>query len=146
MGGGRHPKIVGQVRVWARKYEAALRVDLLNAGLRFDRPQCTWRDLHAMFTAAPPGTAMYHAVNEGWSRNDHLAATVADGVNTLLWTKTKDAQRKPPRNRPEPIKRPGVQPRAEKVAPGGKQAVVMSMGDFAARMRESRERARTAAS
>lgn len=111
---------------------------MLRMGLRFDRPACSWRDLHALLTAAPPGSAVHHAVTEGWSLEAHLMATVADAANTLLWTKTKDAQRKPPRNRPDRIQRPGVDKRGKQSTPGGKQAVVMNMADFVRKMRETR--------
>lgn len=37
-----------------------------------------------------------------------LLAEIADSMNFLAWTKTKDAGKKNPRNRPKPIPRPGV--------------------------------------
>lgn len=108
---------------------------MLACGLRFDKPECSWRDIHAMFTAAPPGSSIHYELHEKWPLEAQLLAANVDAMNTLLWTKTKDAQRKPPRNRPEPIKRPGVTGRAKKVAPGGKQAVVMSLAEFVRRTR-----------
>lgn len=67
-----------------------------------------WNDLHALFTASPPYTALHSAFNEHWTLTDHLLATSLDRLNTLLWTKTKDAHKKPPRNMPKRVPRPGV--------------------------------------
>ena len=64
--------------------------------------------MYALFTASPPYTALHHAFNEHWTLTDHLVATCLDRMNVLLWTKTKDAHKKPPRNMPKRIPRPGV--------------------------------------
>lgn len=54
-------------------------------------------------------SAIYRSINPDWrwTLEAHLAAIATDTLRTLLWTKSKDANRKPPRNRPEPIPRPG---------------------------------------
>jgi hypothetical protein len=49
--------------------------------------------------------------NEKWDLKDHLLATALDRINILLWSKTKDAAKKPPRNFPKRIPRPGVDDR-----------------------------------
>ena len=67
-----------------------------------------WNDLYAMFTASPPHTALHYARCEGWDLKDHLLATSLERLNILVWTKTKDAHKKPPRNFPKRIPRPGV--------------------------------------
>ncbi len=54
---------------------------------------------------------------EKWDLQAHLTATLLDRVNVLLWTKTKDAQKKPPRNMPKRIPRPGVDDRAKQLNP-----------------------------
>lgn len=64
--------------------------------------------MHALFTASPPYTAIHHAFCEKWTLTDHLLVTALDRLNVLLWTKTKDAAKKPPRNMPKRIPRPGV--------------------------------------
>jgi hypothetical protein len=67
---------------------------------------------------APPGTAVYFRRSEGWTVNDHLLAQAVDALNYLAWAKTTDAQRKTPRNRPEPVPRPGMkQPPAQSSSP-----------------------------
>lgn len=70
-----------------------------------------WNNLYALFTASPPNTALYHSFNENWSLTDHLLATQLDRLNILVWSKTKDAHRKPPRNMPKRVPRPGVDER-----------------------------------
>jgi hypothetical protein len=65
--------------------------------------------MYALFVASPPYSALHHAFNEKWTLTDHLLATSLDRLNTLLWTKTKDAHKKPPRNAPKRIPRPGVE-------------------------------------
>jgi len=57
---------------------------------------------------APPGTALYHEMRQGWTISDHLLADQIDILNLLLWTKSKDAHRENPRHRPERIRRPGI--------------------------------------
>lgn len=70
-----------------------------------------WNDLYAIFEASPPYTALHNSFNEKWTLTDHLLATQLDRLNVLLWTKTKDAHKKPPRNMPKRIPRPGVDER-----------------------------------
>lgn len=56
-------------------------------------------------------SAIFRALNpEGWqwTLEAHLAAIAADGIRFLVWAKSKDAARKPPRNQPKPIPRPGM--------------------------------------
>jgi len=65
--------------------------------------------MYALFVASPPYTALHHAFNEKWTLTDHILVTALDRLNTLLWTKTKDAHKKPPRNAPKRIPRPGVE-------------------------------------
>lgn len=70
--------------------------------------------MFALFTASPPYTALHHAFNEKWTLTDHILATALDRLNVLLWTKTKDAHKKPPRNMPKRIPRPGVDERPKR--------------------------------
>jgi len=74
----------------------------------------SWNDMYALFVASPPYTALHHAFNEKWTLTDHILVTALDRLNTLLWTKTKDAHRKPPRGMPKRIPRPGVDDRKSK--------------------------------
>lgn len=79
---------------------------------------------------APPGTAVFHETNQGWTINDHLQAQVIDALNILVWMKTEDAHKKNPRHRPKPIPRPGM---ANTPAPPAEHAV-MTVGDYLERI------------
>ena len=64
-------------------------------------------DQFASFVAyAPPGTALFHQRNKGWTTGDYLTAQAVDALSYLAWAKTKDAHSKNPKHRPEPIPRP----------------------------------------
>lgn len=47
-----------------------------------------WRGLFAYVTAAPPGTAIHHARNDGWTVTDHIAAEHLSDFRELLWRYT----------------------------------------------------------
>lgn len=59
-----------------------------------------------------PETATHVAVNgreeSEWTLANHLLAMIAENTSLAIWMKTADAQKKPPKNRPKPIYRPGV--------------------------------------
>lgn len=58
---------------------------------------------------AQPGTAIYHAVNEGWTIGDHLAAEQLYETRKLSWRYTTvNFERGGDAPFPEPIARPGV--------------------------------------
>lgn len=79
---------------------------------------------------SPPGTAVYHQMTEGWDVGDRLSALQLDALKLLLWSKTKDAQRDPPRNRPKPTWQPGM-PEEE---PELKEYEVMTIEDYMRRV------------
>lgn len=56
---------------------------------------------------APPGTAIFHVVNEGWTADTHQLTSLIDIGNVLLWSKSQDAREKQPQHRPQQIPRPG---------------------------------------
>lgn len=86
----------------------AITRDLLTDRLAFD--DLGWRGLWAYVTAAPPGTAIYHARNEGWSIGDHLAAESLHELRKLGWRYTAiHFQRGKDQPFPERIPRPGVE-------------------------------------
>lgn len=62
-------------------------------------------------------SAVFRAINPDWqwTLDAQLAAIQADALHVLVWSKTKDAERKSPRHYPKPIPRPGAkeQPKAE---------------------------------
>jgi Family of unknown function (DUF5361) len=92
-----------------KEHWGAVGHDLLCAGY-------TWDDIgserlpvgqFASFVAyAPPGTALFHQRNKGWTTGDYLTAQSVDALSYLAWAKTKDAHSKSPKHRPEPIPRP----------------------------------------
>jgi hypothetical protein len=57
---------------------------------------------------SPPGTAIFHVLNEGWTADTYQLTSLLDVASTLLWSKTKDAQEKLPQHRPKPFPRPGT--------------------------------------
>lgn len=101
----------------------------------------SWDDLHAFIFAAPPGSAVFHAVERGWTTTDHLLASVVDLLAILAWQNTEDAQKG--RNRPRPVPRPADELAAQSAQGGlldGSPATPMTVGEFLAR-REAREKA-----
>jgi hypothetical protein len=81
----------------------------------------------------PPGSAVYHERNEGWTVNDHLQAQAIDALNYLAWAKTTDAQRKNPRHKPEPIARPGMTPKPQLLSQQPAQNRLMTVSEYAAK-------------
>ncbi|OBF29834.1 hypothetical protein A5720_11955 [Mycolicibacterium conceptionense] len=62
-----------------------------------------------------------HPDHAGWTRTNMLLAAIADALAWLQWAKTKDGRKN--RNRPDPIERPGVEPKRKAVHPGAKGVV-----------------------
>lgn len=93
----------------------------------------TWADVgtkrlpFGMFVSfvchSPPGTALYHEYNKGWTANEHLLTDILEVQDMLLWTKSKAAQHN--KNRPKRRYRPG-QEQAQKS--DAKQ--VMTVADY----------------
>lgn len=54
---------------------------------------------------SPPGSALYHEYNQGWTVHDHLLTDILEVQDMLLWTKSKAAQSN--KNRPKRRYRPG---------------------------------------
>lgn len=74
-----------------------------------------------MVVYAPPGTAVFYAMHEGWTRDTHKLTQLVDIGNWLVWAKTEDGQEN--RNRPDQLPRPGSGPKAD-VPPA------MTIGDY----------------
>jgi len=114
---------------------------LICAGLRLDDGSLSWTDLHAFIYAAPPGTAIFNAIEQGWATSDHLLAGAVDLLSVLVWQNTADAASSFPRHRPKPISRPGDHERRRATsAPvmGGMSASVMSIEEFQRRIQDRR--------
>jgi hypothetical protein len=77
-----------------------------------------WRDLLVIVRHSPESSALFRSVHgveqSEWSLTNHLLARVGDTLDLLWWAKTEDATKKPPRNRPKPIPRPGVEDESTK--------------------------------
>jgi Family of unknown function (DUF5361) len=73
---------------------------------------------------APPGTALYHSINQGWTVNDYLTTDVLEDLDLLLWTKTKDAQK----NRNRPKRRP--RPTSEQAKSGKQKNETMTVEEY----------------
>lgn len=105
----------------------------------------SWDDLHAFIFAAPPGTAVFHAFERGWTTTDYLLAHVIDGLRINNWQRTDGARRRPPRDVPEPFPRPGDSEKkqakqvGDTVSVGTTAATVTTVNDFMER-RAERER------
>ena len=94
------------------------------AGFRFDDVECerlSLDELTSFVLYAPPGTAVFHQVHQGWTIGDHIAASQLDRLNWLQWAKTEDGQKG--MNRPEPVPRPGMTESLE--SEDGSQAITV---------------------
>jgi hypothetical protein len=93
------------------RHPFAARRDLLALGLRWES---LWDgtldvlDVAAVAVAAPPGSAMHHAITEGWDVKAHLAADQLYVSELGLWMRTQDARSDFPRHKPQPVPRPGM--------------------------------------
>lgn len=139
------PKIQ-QVFAAVRQVEDAIRRDLLALGREFDDGTLTWDDLYAVIFAAPPGSAVFHAVEKGWTTTDYLLAHVIDGVRVNNWQRTEGARKRPPRNVPDPFPRPADETKkvrrdvGDTAAIGDSIATVITVEDYAARRAEREQR------
>ncbi len=73
--------------------------DDVGAGLPFDQ-------FTQMVVYAPPGSAVYYATHQGWTRDTYKLAGIEDGVNWLVWSKSTAAEDNP-NSPPAPQWRPG---------------------------------------
>lgn len=122
------------------------------AGREFDDGSLSWEDLHAFIFASPPGSAIFHAIEKGWTTTDYLLAHVIDGIRINNWQRTEGATKRPPRDVPEAFPRPAdleakqdtTKQVGDTVAFGSSTATVTTVGDFlkkrAERQRRWRER------
>lgn len=91
------------------RHWGAVERDLLTNGFRFadvNTERLTFDEFTNFVIYAPPGTAVYHQLHQGWTVGDHLAAFQLDVLNWLRWAKTEDGQHN--KNPPDPTPRPGV--------------------------------------
>lgn len=114
------------VRVVTGEFADAITRDLLSDRLAFD--ELGWRGLWAYVTTAPPGTAIHHAANHGWTISDHIAVESLYELRKLGWRYTalhfQGGAREP---FPERIPRPGVTPPEQYDGPTWATATVEDM-------------------
>lgn len=107
---GDHDGGIGGLCWLIAQHAEAIEFDLITLGLRLrwlgaPGRSFTWRDLRAIVTMLPPGSALHRVSDdEGWSRADHLLALIADQLATANWQR----QGKKAAARPKPLKRPGA--------------------------------------
>ena len=112
-------------------------------GREYDDGTLSWDDLHAVIFAAPPGTAVFHAIEKGWGTSDHLLAHVIDALWISNWQNTEGATKRPPRDVPERFPRPGGVAQSTEpgvVSVGGVVAKVTTVGKFMAQRAEREKR------
>jgi hypothetical protein len=111
--GWRQPGGIASLSRLLTEYGEALAYEVLTVGRSLDdlgTPALSWRDLKVIARCAPPGGALHRAVDPdgaGWTVGDYLTAALIDATNAANWQRAGDKS-KP---RPEPIPRPGEQPR-----------------------------------
>ena len=122
--------LAGEIAALAELVEEhgeALEFDLLALGYRLrwlDSPtrDFNWRDLWVLARHLDSKSALHIAMfgheESEWSLEAHLLALIVDNTAKNVWMKTEDAQRKPPKNRPKPVPRPGVEDNSTKTITG----------------------------
>lgn len=106
--------------------------------------------MHALIYAAPPGSAVFHAVEQGWTTDTYQLANVIDLLAIKVWQSTEGAHKRPARGQPEPVERPSEKTRKKNHPDGGTDegqlaavgttaATVTTVEKFMA-MREARQR------
>lgn len=117
----------------AEEYEDALEFDLLERGKDIrdlGTPRLTWRHfkVYVLGLAQDPKSLFARAYNPDviWTLEALLQAEVIDTLHDLRWMKTKDGSKN--RNRPKPLKRPGVEVREDEEVVGD----AMEMDDLKA--------------
>lgn len=118
---------------------------MIVAGREFDDGSFSWDDLYAFIFASPPGTAVFHALEKGWTTSDYLLAHVIDGLRINNWQRTEGATKKPPRGVPDPFPRPQDSDKRDAsvgdvAQVGDSVATVTTVEDFIARRAEREQR------
>lgn len=117
---------------------------MIVAGREFDDGTLTWDDLYAFIFASPPGTAVFHSLEKGWTTTDYLLAHVIDGIRVNNWQRTEGATKKPPRGIPDPFPRPAEDKRETAVGDtahvGDTAATVTTVEDFLSKRTEREQR------
>lgn len=100
----------------------------------------TWDDVgHALpfdqFLAfvfhAPPGTAIYHERNQGWTVTDHLLTDLLEVQDWIAWTKTKAGHEN--RKRPKRRQRPQAGQQQQKQQQQTDEKEVMTVEEYVKR-------------
>lgn len=119
---------LGALRV-LRDFWGAAERDLYHEGKCWEdvgTQRLPWHAFVSWLLNAPPSTALFHQLTEGYDVAERLNALQLDALKLLLWSKTKDAQQEPYRHRPKPTWQPGM-PEEE---PELKEYEVMTIEDY----------------
>ena len=81
--------------------------------------------------AAPPNTAIFHALEQGWLTSDYLLAVIGDGIHDLIWQKTKDGRKN--RRRPKRLPRPKRESKDGTTSSGLGRVSVLTVEEFEAK-------------
>lgn len=115
----------------------AIEADLIAVGLRLrwlGSELLTWRDLLVLVGSSRPDSALSQAmgIEHMWGLREQLLAAAVDTLRVLAWQNTEDAQEGRTWTAPDPIPRPGVDPRGEHTVLGGDE--VLSIDDMRERL------------
>lgn len=92
------------------KHPLLVERELIAHGMRWrdvGSPSCTWRDVFALFAAAPPQSPVHiaiHGEEASWGPTEHLLANIADQIAMLRYERAGRKGRKP-KLTPRPGKR-----------------------------------------
>lgn len=109
----------------------AIEYDLIALGLRLEdagSERLSWRDLWVIYRQAPPTAAIVLATNPDatiWQLQEHLQAGILDALHVANWQRGRARRHE----YPDPVPRPGVEPKSTKVGSGA-----ISMEEMAERL------------
>ncbi|GHH57905.1 hypothetical protein [Streptomyces candidus] len=115
---------IGGLHRFLEEYGEAVEWDLARywpgrSLLELYRGEMSWRELRVFLRFLPPESATARAINpdSAWTLDRHLQAAVADNtafLNALTIYVNSDPKKRGRFKPPDPITRPGVEPRREK--------------------------------
>lgn len=125
------------------EHKEAIEYDLICLGLRLDwlgTKRLSWRDLLVIVRQSPRTSALKRATlgeQAEWGLSEQLAAASFDVLAWLKWAQTEDGAKG--RNHPEPLPRPGVEPRGDNSATG-RAVELIDMAEWLAKRNPAQHR------
>lgn len=104
---------IAGLRELIRQHKEAVEYHLISLGLRLawlGTAALTWRDLLVIVKQAPAGSSIHRATGgeeAEWGLTQQLLAALFDTQQLLVWMQSEDGSKG--RNRPRPLRRPGVE-------------------------------------